>query len=278
MSLTDLRTDMSTYQQVLTDLDNLGINETNKKEANIFFKNKLYLKNVNLFFNNKERKILDDLNLEINKNNIVGIFGKSGSGKTSIVNIISGLVNPNSGELIVDHEKLKKENLNSWYDKISYVPQSTFLFNATLKDNITFFSKNFDEKKFIKCIKKAGLEQLYEKFDCNPSVFLNEKGSNLSFGESQRIGLARAFYKDTEILILDEFTSALDNKNEREIMEKLTEQKNEISIILTTHKIELLKYCDQIIGMSNGKIILNEKNIKNRDINKLTDSVYEVDQ
>ena len=83
-----------------------------KKEANIFFKNKLYLKNVNLFFNNKERKILDDVSLEINKNNIVGIFGKSGSEKTSIVNIISGLVNPNSGELIVDHLLLKKENLN----------------------------------------------------------------------------------------------------------------------------------------------------------------------
>ena len=243
--------DLKLHQE--TDLDHVGNPET--KQSNIIFNSVMNFENINFSYKNSLRKkILKNLNIEIKKNEITGIFGHSGSGKTTCLNLILGFLKPTSGKILIDNQNQVHFNNFDWMKKIGYVSQFTFLFDDTLKNNITMFEKNPDNIRLIDSIEKSGLTNYFNKNDRNLDLTIGERGSQLSGGEIQRIGLARALYRQPDLLVLDEFTSSLDTKTEKEILENIKKLKKNLTIVLSTHKFSILDLCDTLYQLHNGEL------------------------
>ncbi len=230
------------------------------KSKNIIdFKNYFSL-NVKNFSYDKidENYLLKDIKLEIKKNQKVGLVGPSGVGKSTILDFITGLINPVSSKIILDGKTLT--NFDKWQNIIGFVPQKIFILEETLKENIAFGleATNKNQKIFKEVIEKANLTNLVEKLPSKESTIIEEDGKNLSGGEIQRIGIARALMRQPQILIMDEATSALDLKNEREIIEDLIKIHN-LTIIFVTHRINSLEKFDKIYSLESG--IIQEKKL-----------------
>ena len=212
------------------------------------------LDNVNFKYDGNEKNTIKNVNINVKKGKIVGITGPSGSGKSTLVDLIIGLIEPTTGQVKINHQPIR-ELKKDWLNLIGYIPQEVHLNDETLKNNITFLSKkNFDKKKLYESIKMSGLESLISS---NPKILderVGEKGIKLSGGEKQRVGIARALYKDSKILILDEPTSSLDEDIESKILENIFRLKG-LTLIMVTHKIYTLKKCDEILFLSNGKVV-----------------------
>jgi ATP-binding cassette, subfamily B, bacterial PglK len=234
--------------------DELNINYHEEQKTNSFelikFKKKINLVNIDYkpIFENK--KILKNINLIIEKNSKIGIIGETGSGKSTLLNLIMGLIEPSIGHIEVD-EKILKHSSIDWRNKISFVSQSTYLFDDTILNNITFShdDNSIDKKKLNKAIEIACLDDFIDKLDYKLKTIVGERGSKISGGELQRICIARAMYNESEILVLDECTSALDEKTEKKIIENLFKLNK--TIIIASHKASTLKYCDKIFKVSN---------------------------
>ena len=220
----------------------------------IIFKKNIKFNNLSFKYENSKYKNLESINLVINKNEFIGIVGPSGSGKTTLINILIGLIKPNSGYLTVDGKRLNTEN-SEWVKKISYVPQSTFLLDSSIKENIAFAKKNFqfDEKKIDNLLKIVQLKKFVSNLPNKINTDVGERGSKISEGQKQRIGIARALYKDPEILILDEITSSLDANTENKIVNDINKMKGKKTILFISHKKNILDKCDKIIEVKNGK-------------------------
>ena len=243
--------DLKLHQE--TDIDRVGNSET--KKSNIIFNSVMNFENINFSYKNSlSKKILKNLNIEIKKNEITGIFGHSGSGKTTCLNLILGFLKPTSGKILIDNQNQVHFNNFDWMKKIGYVSQFTFLFDDTLRNNITMFEKNPDNIRLIDTIEKSGLTNYFNKNDRNLDLTIGERGSQLSGGEIQRIGLARALYRQPDLLVLDEFTSSLDMKTEKEILENIKKLKKNLTIVLSTHKFSILDLCDTLYELHNGEL------------------------
>ena len=216
----------------------------------ILFDNEIKFHNICLNFENK--KILKNINLEIKKNSCIGIKGESGSGKSTLLNVLLGLLEPDSGEILID---TKNTNLNNqqWWRKIGFVHQDSYIFNQNIIKNIVINDDQLDKFELDRVLKNCELNKLKNKLD-NNDFNLGERGSKISGGERQRVFLARALYKKPKILILDEPTSSLDNENEQKIIDTLLMYKNEITIIIVSHTQKILQICDQIYEMKDGEI------------------------
>ena len=255
-SLTTLSSETSSFLNFKDDLlnlrmgDNLVNKSNSKKEAT--FKKFIKFTDVCLQYENTNFEI-SNFNLEILENDYVGIYGKSGSGKSSVINILCGFIKQTSGKINIDNDLMSELNLKSWWAKISYVQQSVYIFDDTLKNNIVM-RENLDSNLLNEVINFVGLDYLITTPN-NYDILLGEKGSQISGGEAQRIGIARAIYKKSKILILDEFTSALDEENENKILEVLLKLKGKITVVLVTHKKKVLEICNKKVLMNNGKII-----------------------
>ena len=215
----------------------------------------IQIKNLTFFFKDAKSPVLEDVNIDISVNEKIGLVGKSGVGKSTFLNILMGFINPSSGQILVDNENINK-NLSSWQSKIGYVSQSTFIIDDTLKANITF-EKNpsfINDSQLAYAIKLSGLETFSTNLPDGEDSLLGEKGSRISGGEIQRIGLARALYKNPEIFILDEFTSSLDTKTELDILDNISLIKK--IFIIASHRKSALKDCNRIYEISNGRINL----------------------
>jgi ATP-binding cassette, subfamily B, bacterial PglK len=219
------------------------------------FSSSINLKNLSFKFENKNEFILKNINLEIKKNEIIGIYGVSGSGKSTIVDLISGLLSSTSGRITMDNEAIKK-NIFSWRAKFGYVTQNTYLLDDTIKNNIVFGdSSNFDDSRFKNAIDLSQLSKFVNELPDNVETIVGERGVMLSGGQIQRIGIARAIYHQSDILIFDESTSALDLTTEQKIMDEIINLKNKKTIIIISHKISILKICDKTYE-------LKDKNLK----------------
>ena len=232
----------------------------NNSSKKITFNNDIKLKDISYGFD-KSKKILDNINFEVNKNFLIGLIGQSGSGKTTLLKIFMGLLKPNEGQFLVDGKSIY-EFLNSWQNKISFVPQEVYILDDTLKRNIALgVDENLiDLEKLNNSIKSSNLEKFVNNLPNGINTVLGEKGSRISGGQRQRIGIARALYNQPEILVLDEATSSLDEKNEYEIFEELNSLKKDITIIFASHRKTLKKYCDTLFEIENTK--LNRINFK----------------
>ena len=194
---------------------------------------------------------LDDINLTIEKNDIIGIIGKSGSGKTTFADLLLGLLKPDSGKILINDEKSK--NVDTQNFNFSYIPQSINLLDDNLYENIAFGNRNqnIDKEKMDKILSKADLDTLDKDLY---SKSLGEDGIKISGGQKQRIGIARALYNEPNLLILDEPTSELDYSSEKKIMQNISEFKIDI-IIIIAHRINSLNICNKLLILENGKIL-----------------------
>jgi|688.fasta_scaffold163811_2 ABC-type multidrug transport system fused ATPase/permease subunit len=220
----------------------------------ILFNETLKIQNLCFQYNTGEF-ILNNINISILKNEIVGIYGQSGSGKTTFVDLVAGLINPTSGKILVDNFDISK-NVRAWQKKIGYVSQETFLVDDDLQSNIIFSKKNnLDQRYLDKIIALLKLDKLLLNNKAG------ERGVKLSGGEKQKIGIARALVEKPDLLILDEFTSSLDQNSENEILSIVHNLKKEISttIIMISHRKNPFKICDKIFKLINQNLFLETK-------------------
>lgn len=239
----------------LSQKNNLKINL--KEPLNKFrFSDKIELKNVSFFYGDSNTKILDNINLSIDRNSITLIKGKSGSGKSTLLNVISGLLLPTTGEVLLDGKNIHSF-LKSYQSKLGYVPQKTLLSDDSIIDNIIFGQhlQTIDLDLVNEVISKSKLNKLIDKLPNGINTIIGERGSALSGGEQQRIGIARALYKKPQILILDEATSALDQDTEFLLLKEILELQQFITIIMVSHKKLEIEKKFQLLELVDHKII-----------------------
>ena len=218
----------------------------------IDFKNKIELTNVSFEYN-KNKKVLENINIIINKGDKVAFVGESGSGKSTLVDLIIGLYKPLSGEIVIDDKKLTTDNVKSYRSKVGYIPQSIYLFDGTVGENVAF-GYEYDKEKIMEVLKKANIYDFLSSKE-GIDTLVGDGGIQLSGGQKQRIGIARALYSDPEILVLDEATSALDNETEAKIMDEIYETSQDKTLLIIAHRLSTIERCDRKIMLSNGKII-----------------------
>jgi ATP-binding cassette subfamily B protein len=204
----------------------------------------------------KEKQVLTNVNLEIKEKTKVAFVGETGSGKSTIIKLIAGLIKPQSGIIQIDGVDLNKIKLDSYYNYLSYLSQDSPIFDGTLKENIVF-DKDISDEKIIEVLKLVELEKFYSKLKNGLQTELGEKGILISGGERQRIALARLFFDDSKIIILDEATSAMDNITEEKVMENIMKKLNGRTFIIIAHRLNTIKNVDEIFVIKNGEIIDN---------------------
>jgi ABC-type multidrug transport system fused ATPase/permease subunit len=241
------------------DLIKLKKLNSGSKNFNIIkFENDIQLKNIIFKYPNSDNLVLKKLSLKILAKNAVALVGKTGSGKTTIVDLIMGILNPLNGTLEVDGNIIDSNNCKSWQKIIGYVPQQIYLANDTIEANIAF-GIDVDKINSLEIERSAKIANLHE-FVTNQlpegyKTFVGERGVRLSGGQRQRIGIARALYHNPKVLIMDEATSALDGLTEKAIMQTINDLRNDITIIIIAHRLSTVRECDQIYLVDDGKII-----------------------
>ena len=238
-------------------IQSFGIKNERSEIKRIDFR-KIIFKNVSFGYGGSDNKnlLFQNLNLEINKNEAIGIIGSSGSGKSSLMDLISCILKPKSGAICLDEKEIDSKLVDSWQNKVSYISQKNFLLNGSILDNIAFAEdeSTINQERLDNAIKFSQLENLVNSKEKGINYIIGEDGKNISGGQRQRIILARAIYRDADLIFFDEATSALDKKTETEIMNLI--KKNLYSkktIIISTHKRELLDFCHKIINVDNLK-------------------------
>ncbi len=243
----------------LTKVKNFSYHKKIDKSTNIntrfYFNKSLEIKNIIYAYPGTSKKILDKVSFKISYKEIVGIVGASGAGKSTLIDLISGLLKPNSGEIIVDDVNIEK-NLFNWQKQIGYVPQDIYLLDDTIKANIAFGvdEKDINEEDYIKALKLAQLQSFINSLPEKDNTMVGDRGIRLSGGQRQRIGIARSLYFKPKVLIFDEPTSALDKENEQKIIDEVYNLSNDITVIIISHKISVLKKCNRILSLANGNI------------------------
>lgn len=229
------------------------LNEHNNELIN--FNNKIEFKNVN--YKHPDTKVLtiNNVSIKIQKNSFIGIVGDTGSGKSTFLNLISGLLSPSSGTIVIDDIVLKKNHINNWQNYISLVPQKIFLLDDTILKNIIFSDKDekIDYNKLDLAISTSDLKDFVNNLKEGLNTAVGENGQSISGGQRQKIGIARALYRNTNILILDESTNSLDSNSEKIIFNQL-KKIGKKTVFIVTHSKKNLIFCDQIIKLKNGKI------------------------
>lgn len=224
------------------------------------FKNEIILKDIFKSYK-KEKDVLTNLQLSIQKGDYIGIMGESGSGKTTLISILLNLIQPDNGSLSVDNILINNENNHIWQNKLGYVSQDVFILNASIKENIAFGinPEHINHTLLKRVIEKSFLKDFISENKKGVDFVLSENGENISGGQKQRIGIARALYSGAEVLIFDESTSSLDEKNEINILEAIYElSKLNHTIIMVSHKLNNLRKCNKIYTLKEGRLILNE--------------------
>lgn len=233
--------------QLLISLKNSKKYVQQKDFESMQFNEKIEFKNLSFNYPNKPSKIFDDLYLTIKKGEKIGIIGRTGAGKSTLIDILLGFLKPNKGDVLVDNKEIK-ENLQGWRELIGYVPQKINVINGTIKENILFGSNKFDDKDFKKRLNNSiiisDFDEVVKGLKDGLETIVGDKGLDLSGGQIQRLAFARALFRNPEILILDESTNALDQKTERKIIKNLLEFETTKTIIMISHNLETLKFCD----------------------------------
>lgn len=247
--------------EIFTEFElNSASKENNLINTTFNFENFSNIKLENLSYNypNSNKKIFDNLNLVIKKNECIGLVGKSGIGKTTLVNLITCVLEPTKGNVIVDKIDVTS-NSRSWQNIIGYVPQDIYLIDESIRDNIVFNLDNnlVDDMRLKKSIKDSNLEEFVYNLPDGLDTQIGEKGLKLSGGQRQRIGIARALYKSPKLLIFDEATNSLDKNNEKEILNNIKKIKDNFTVLIISHNEETLSFCDKIISIKNNKISFN---------------------
>ena len=229
------------------------INQNIQKEL-IIFDNEITLKNIEFKFPNTDNNIFEKIDFSIKKNSFIGIMAESGVGKSTLVNIICGLLTPSNGNIFSDNKLVNTES-NEWKKKFGIVPQNFFMLDDTIENNITFgddIKKN--QLLFEKAIDQSESREFIESRENKFSEIIGQKGTRISGGQQQRLAIARALYFNPEILIFDEATNSLDKKTENSILNTIKKMASTKTIIQISHDPDALKYCEEIFKLSKRKL------------------------
>ena len=229
------------------------------KGVDKFIKGEIELNNVSLLYPETQIEALKGVSLKISEGSTVGIIGNIGSGKSSILDIISRLYDPSEGSIKLDGVDMKEYTLDQIRENIGYIPQNAFLFSESIEDNIRFGAQKIELKDIKEASKKAAVHQNIISFKDSYDTLLGERGVTLSGGQIQRISIARALIKNSKILLLDDCLSAVDTDTEEEILKNLKNISTKKTTVIVSHRISSLKHADKIIVLENGEIIQQGK-------------------
>lgn len=255
-SLQSLKYNFVSVDNIIQFVNNELVEKIVMSQNKIKFNDKVNISNLSFYF--KDKIILSNIDLEIKKNEFIGITGQTGSGKSTFLHIVSGLLKFDKGEIQSDGKDIYK-NIEDWRSKIAYLPQKSFYLDDTIKNNIIFGSQieKVQSLKLEKIIKICELNKLIQNLEKGADTLIGENGSKLSGGQLQRIGLARCLYRDPKILLLDESTSALDTDTENKILKNISEL--DLTVIFVTHRKDSLSFCDKVYNLENHNFKDNEK-------------------
>ena len=227
-----------------------------KSQDLIVFNKSIQIENINFAYAKSKKIILNNISLKILKGEKIGFIGTSGCGKTTLLDVIMGLLAPNTGQISIDNRKITIANNFMWREHISHVSQTVFLSDATIKENIAFGVKleEIDMIKVRKAAMQSQISQTIESWSDGYETKVGERGVRLSGGQRQRIGIARALYKQADVVVLDEATSALDNKTEAKVMETIENMNDKVTILIVAHRLTTLRNCKRIVELEDGVI------------------------
>jgi ATP-binding cassette subfamily B protein len=229
----------------------------NGQGQQIKFDSSIRFNDVSFSYTSTDRAVLTQFNLEIPKGSYVGFIGETGSGTSTLLDILMGLLSPVSGSLEVDGIQISEKNKIDWQKHIAHVPQTIFLSDRSIAENIAFGVNisEIDLKKVKEAARKAQISDEIEALPNQYDTYIGERGVRLSGGQRQRIGIARAFYKEADVIILDEATSALDNNTEEALMNAIDSFDKDITVLMIAHRITTLKNCDMIVEIGLGGVL-----------------------
>ena len=252
-------------KSALSDIVDILEMQTNKLQTSskFLFSNKINLLDINFSYEGSENFVLKNINLEIKKGEKIGFCGSTGCGKSTLCDIIMGLLEPKNGQLLVDNVEINKSNSRNWQSNIAHVPQFIYLADSTIAENIALGKtiNNIDFNKLQDVSIKAKIIETIEGLPNKFNTIVGERGANFSGGQRQRIGIARALYKNASVLVFDEATSSLDSKTELEVMDEIYNISKDLTILIISHNISTLERCDKIVELDKG-VIKNIKHLK----------------
>lgn len=222
------------------------------------FKEKLELKEVSFFYPGAEEAVFKGASFSIPAGKIVGIKGASGAGKTTLIDMIAGLLPASAGQILIDRVPLTEENRMFWQAGVAYIPQSACLLHTTIRENILFGNEDAGDDVLWEALRLAAAEEFVKKLPDGLETIVGENGSRLSGGQGQRLVLARALYKKAQLLILDETTSALDDETERMVLESVERIRGLCTVIIISHRNSTLYRCDMVCTVENGTVKVSE--------------------
>lgn len=234
-------------EKIIDTIDNHEIME---------FNNLININSISFAYKDEpDKNVLTDISFKIKKNTSVAISGKSGAGKTTLVDIILGLLNPTKGEIDCDNCNIRN-NLRGWRDNLSYIPQNIYLTDDTIRNNVAFGLKQelIKDEAIWDALEKAQLKDFVQQSPKGLDTIIGERGIRLSGGQRQRIGIARAFYRNTNVIVFDEATSALDYETEKNILNHVSKYSKDHTLIIITHRLNTIESCDYIYQIADGKI------------------------
>ena len=253
---------MPSLDLIYTDLREIEKLEDNKQEKDETwkFKEKLEIKNVTYAYPDGDTNVIENVDFTIERGKTIAFIGASGAGKSTMVDVLLGLLAPKRGKIYADGMNIYK-NLSTWQKEIGYIPQAIYLSDDTIRNNVAFGIKerDIDEQAVIHALKQAQLFEFIESLPEGLDTFVGDRGVRLSGGQRQRIGIARALYHDPEILVLDEATSALDNETETAVMEAIDRLQGQKTILIIAHRLTTIKNADVIFEVGDGKVIERKK-------------------
>lgn len=254
-SIQSINNSIYKFENIFSEFKYINEENTNKKINLVSYPNKINIINLNFSFNSKQ-KTLDNLNLEIKKGDKVGIMGVSGNGKTTLINILSGLIDEYSGEIYFDDKNFRDLLKSSWKKYVGYVPQFSNFLSDSIINNIAFGEEEnkIDMKMLNQIVDICNIKEFSDQLPKGLETKLNEDGKNFSGGQLQRIAIARALYKKPSLLILDESTASIDLNNEKQILSKIFKLEYIQNIILISHKKASFELCNKIFIIENGSL------------------------
>ncbi len=250
--LNTFKATIPSIERVYYDYTTIAASNSYENIPDFCFDDTITLKNVNFKYINTPINALSAISLDIKKGECLGIIGETGSGKSTLIDLILGLLKPSEGSICVDN-RYPVASLQ-WHQKIGYVPQSTYLIDDTIEANIAFGEKSIDYTRLHASIHAAQLTKLVDALPQGTKTIVGERGVRLSGGERQRISIARALYREPDVLIFDEATSALDNKTEEKLMQTIHHVSQSRTVIMIAHRLTTLKNCHRIVALEKGSI------------------------
>jgi len=260
-SITQIKGNTSAFEAIKEDLvqslDNKQAMFNENINKHLSFKKNITLNNIDFTYPGKSNLATNSLNMVIPVNSVIGLVGSSGSGKSTTIDLLLGLLHPDAGEIYIDNTCMTAMNKRAWQNTIGFVPQSIFLSEGTIAENVAFglAKKDINLNKVKKALQLANMVELVQDLPNGVNTKVGERGVQLSGGQRQRIGIARALYNEADVLIFDEATSALDGITEKIIMESIHNLSGQKTIIMIAHRLKTVQKCDIIYMMDKGKII-----------------------